>query len=632
MGLVLLALGGCTFFESGSDWSTQVEPGGPCYAFNFLDGVEAGSNAEFHSAFACLNRQGMVEPLSPLDVALDAPTRSGNVGGNLVELMSAAGNASDVSLAGVLDSVLGAFDDREGAERVLRLALELVYASGIDELGTAVSLNSETSLGNGLLVPLVETAGFVAATILDDDRAALGPVSDVLRSQETRRWLWTLALLEDAPDADVAALATLWPSIAAQVIERTSDSSNDMDPGETSNSLRDLVTSMLAGDAVLDVAGAAEPILDDTFTRDQLAAWVQDENAAGRWENLGDGVLYLASVDPNGGALSAGEDSALVALVRLFHDTNQPVECTIDLWVTDVHIDLGNLAVAILQTLAQTDPGTAANGVDLLGDTLGLPLTDAALQTLADSGVCPVIDDQVVSDLSAIDRLSDPATDDLLVSLLGLLAAADDHIDSIADVATAMHDDRLVDPLEEVLYDVGGTSASREILAAVPGLLDPDRGQATDEFPAGVRPVDFDAVCDLVQEATAQGNYEALSPVINVAVGRESTWTAMGNATHLLTTGGTETSGALGLLRESVEADPELAFLDTTADYVDDPAVATSALELVESPDLRGAITSTELSSIGPLPWLAELYVGGTVDALWNTIELFRPLLGGSDV
>jgi hypothetical protein len=59
--------------------------------------------------------------------------------------------------------------------------------------------------------------------------------------------------------------------------------------------------------------------------------------------------------------------------------------------------------------------------------------------------------------------------------------------------------------------------------------------------------------------------------------------------------------------------------------------VSTPALELVEDDALREAATGTELTAIGPLPWLAELYVGGTIDQLWDTLTLFRPLLGDDD-
>lgn len=629
---MLAFLAGCTFSQSGADWSDQVSPSGPCYAFNLADGVVVGDNTELHAAFACLNRQGMVEPLIPVDVALDSATRSGNVGGRFLDVVGGVASAQSGSIAGVLAAALGLFDDREATERWLRLFVELAYASSVAELGGAVSINSSVSLGNGVLLPLYEVVGAVATAVLDDDLQALVPVSSALRSDAAPRWLWTFALAEQAPDDDFSTLAADWPGILAAVVDRTADTSNDENPGATGNSLRDGVVAVTTNEALVDLAAAGAPLLEDEFTRDQLAGWVIDEAHAGRWADLDDGLLYLASVDREGNVVSAGEDTALVSLVRLFHDANQPITCTIDLLVTDLDVDLGNLAVAILQNLAVLDPETAASGVDLLGDTLGYPLTGTILDAVADSGVCPVIDEQLVSDLQSIDRLSDPSAEGLLRSLLGFLAAADDHIDAVADVAGQLHEHGLVDPLEEVLYDLGGTSTLSSVLAALPALVDPDGRQAASAFPSGVRPVDMGAICDLLLAVSEADTWRSLSPIVDTVVASSSTWSAVENSQHLLTQSGTTTSTALVLLYDVLSADPELAWLETAATLVDDPASVRPALELAENDALRHALVDTELTRIGPLPWFTQLYVGGTVGQLWDTLALFRPLLGDPDV
>lgn len=629
---MLALLAGCTFSQSGADWSDQLAPSGPCYAFNLADGVVAGDNTELHAAFACLNRQGMVEPLVPVDTALDAETRSGNVGGNLLDVLAGVAGAEADSLAGLLDSALGVFDDREGSERWLRLGVELAYASSLDEIGGAVSINSSASLDNGLIVPLWDVSSAVATAVLDDDLAALAPLTEALRSDEAPRWLWTFALLDQAPDDDLAALADEWPALLAAVVDRTANTTNDMNPGATGNSLRDGVVALTSSDALVEVVAAAAPLLQDEFARDQLASWVIDEDHAGRWADLDDGLVYLASVDREGNVVSGGDDTALVSLVRLFHDANQPITCTLDLLVTEVEVDLGNLAVAILQNLAVLDPDTAASGVDLLGDTLGYPLTTALLDTVADSGVCPVIDEQLVADLQSIDRLSDPSSEDLLRSLLGFLAAADDHIDAVADIASQLHEHGLVDPVEEVLYDLGGTSTLGSLLAAVPALVDPDGRQAAGAFPSGVRPVDIGAICDVVLAVSDADTWASLSPIVETAVGQPGTWVALENSHHLLTQSGTTTSQALILLYDVMVAEPELGWLSRAADLLEDPAVMRPALALVENDALHTSLVQTELTRIGPLPWLAQLYVGGTVGLLWDTLALFRPFLGDSDV
>ncbi len=627
--MLALLLAGCVSVPASPAWTDQIAPDGPCYAFNLTDGVVAGDNTELHAAFACLDRQGTFAPLRPADQALDAATRSTNVGGAAVGLLTGVAGIDGLSLAGILEEALALFDDREGTEAWVKLAVEWTYAAHVEELGSAVSLNSTTSLDLGLVVPLLATGSSVATSVLDDGLAALDPVVLALRADDTRRWAWTLANVGTAPDDALAALATDWPGLLAEAIDRTEDSTNDRVPGFTGNSLRDGVTALTTDAALVDVVAAAEPILADEHARDQLAAWIVDEDHAGRWSRLDEGVNYLASVDPEGGHLDDGEASALVSLIRVFHDANQPVTCTIDLYVTDLHVDLGNLAVALLEAISRIDPDTASSGVDVIGDALGYPLSDALLGTVADSGVCPVINGQFVADLQAVDRLSDPASEDLLRSLLGALTAVDDHLDAVADVASVLHEDRLVNPVQELVYDLAGTSALREALAAVPALVDPTGRQDTAAFPAGIRPVDMGAICDLLLAAGDADTWAQLGPLVEPVLSRESTWTAVHNSHHLLTRSGTATAGLLDMLGARLAADPELALLDTVADILDDSALATPALELLENPDLRAALTATELTAEGPLPWFAELYIDGTIDQLWDTLALFRPLLGG---
>lgn len=616
--------------EPAPYWGDQLAPSGPCYAFDLTDGVEPGDTSELHAAFACLNRQGTVQPLARVDAALDGATRSGTVAGALGDTLSAWAGLDSVSIAGLLDAGLALLDDRAAVEPWIGIGLEWVYAAPVGQLGTGVSINSSTALSAGVVVPLVTSAGEAATATLDADLAPLGPGADALRSAELRRWAWSLALLPEADDAGLAALGAGWADALAELVVATANPANDHAPGPTGNSLRDAALALVGGTGVVDVVAAAGPLLRDDHARDALVRWVEDEEAAGRWARLDAGVAHLASVDRDGGTLTAGEDSALVALVRLFHDANRPVECRVDLVITDLEIDLGNLAVALLEALAALDPDTAADGVAVLGHALGYGLTDTTLGLVADSGVCPVIDAEFAADLGAVDRLGDDEAQDLLRSLIGFLGAADDHLDAVADAATVVHEAALVDPVGELVLDLEGREATAVLLAAVPGLLDPDL-RVADGFPAGVRPVDVDSVFDLVLAVGEPATWAALEPALAALVAAPSTWTAVDNSARLLGDERAATRALLPRLRELLEADPTLGVADTAAELVDTPAVARPAAELVESAALREALVSTALDDPGPLPWIAELYVGGTLAVVWDTLALFRPLLGATD-
>ncbi len=630
----MLLLLGCAFFESRQDWSTQVEPGGPCYDFNLEDGLDRADTAEMHAIYACLDRQGTLRALSRLDAAIDAPVRGGVAGLRLLDAADAlVDGSSELSLAGLLDSALATGSDPEDLRAVAGLLLELAYASPAEELGHTVSINSGSALEAGLIVPLSDTLGAVATALLDADLAPLGPVSDALRSDDTPRLLWTLVLLPDAPDEGLAALLADWPALMADVLGEVVDTSNDRNGGPTGDSLRDFLSAAMAEDALVAIGSAATPILQGNYERDAIEDWVIEEHESGRLAELDDGVSYLASVDSAGDSLDDGEDSALVALLRLFRNGNQSIDCELDAILFDVTWSLGNLSVEILEQIANLDPDSASDGVDILGDALGYPLTDAILGAVADSGICPVIDAQMVSDLQAIDRLSDPSSEALLRSLIGFLSATEAQIPAVVDTASALHNHQLVEPLEELLRDLDHTELLERALDAAPGIVSPDDRQATTAFPTNVEPADLDLYFDLVIVATDPNTVAALSPAMNAVVAQPSTWTAAQNLRRLLLAGNdTETAQLLDRARTLLDADPQLEALPALADRLDDGALVTPALEVLESSTVRAAITDTELSNEGLVPWLGRLYAGGTLDVLLDTLALVQDLMGGDDV
>lgn len=625
-----LAATGCTFSDSEAHWSDQLQVSGPCYEVNLLDGVERGNTQEFHALYQCLNQQGTVQPLSRLDTALDAPTRNATVVVELYDLVMAIGEESgSFSMAALLDSALAAFDDREGLTSALDLLLELSYAAPISQLGTAVSINSSTSLEQGMLVPMVRVFGAGAETILDHDLAPLAPIAAALRHDDAPRWAWTLALSPQAPDPALAALAADWPLLLADTLALTIQTDNDRHTGPHGDSLRDLIVAVLAEDALVSVGGAVATLLADEYTTDQVAEWVVDESSAGRLDHLDEGLAYLIAVRADGGSLGENDDSALVSLLRLLRNGNQSVDCDIDLGITHIEFSLGNLSVSLLEQLAKIDADSAATGVDLLGDLLGYPLTGAILETVADTGICPVINHELVADLESIDRLSDPAADDLHRSLLGFLQAVDDHIPEVVELATAAHNQQLVEPAEEAIRDLAGEDLADAVLAALPALVKPDGRQATASFPSGVRPVDMAAMATLALALTNNENVESLSPVLTTVVSQSDTWKALYNLRPLLLAGETETSQILVRIHDQLLANPDLEILQLSADQLDNPSVILPALRLVESTAIRGAITDTELANEGALPWLARLHTGGTVSVLFDTLALVRALFGG---
>lgn len=636
--VLALALGGCSFAATTEDWQAQLAPAGPCYEANLLDGLDTTSTAEAHAVFACLNATGALDAYSGFDLALDAETRDGAVGLVLARWLADL-PSFDLSLAGLVDSAMGLLEDATELFDLLHLGLELVYGAPWPWLGSAVPLNSASALEDGLLVPALPIVGDLARVLLEEDLAPLQTLADAARADVTPRLLWTLAGVARSDDRTLAGLADDWPAHLADLLDRTSNADNDRWSAASGDSIRDLADALFTYEyddrLTLDhVASTAEPLLSDTRLRDALAQVLTEQIDAGRVDALPVQILYLTSVDTWGGSLEAGEDSALVALLRLLNDANTDVDCTIDLVLFDIDIALGNLSVSFLELLAKQDPSTVDGGVSLLGQLLGVSLTDDILYGIADTGVCPAIDRQLVDDLHAVDRLADPQTDELLYVLLDALAALDDlgQVAALVNVVGEVHQQGLVPPVEEIVRDAADTAIAADLVALLPVLLDPWAYHDATYLPAGIPPLDFPTAWDtaaalLTPDSGGATPIAALSGPIKALLSRDDTWTLVHRLGDLLAEPDALSRGALDYVADLCEADPALESLTTLGDTLEDRALLRPLLVLVEADALRDALAQTELTRPGPIPFTAGLIHGGTLQLLLDTLELFTTLL-----
>lgn len=637
---LLLALGaaGCAPDAPGGDWRDQPSADGPCYEANLLDGLDTSSTAEAHAVFACLNATGALDAYIPLDVALDGATRDGPVGIVLATWIADLPLA-DLSLAGLLDDGIALLEDPSGLFEVAELAFELVYGKPWPWLGASVPLDDADAIDAGLLAPALPVAGRVAGVVLDEDLAPLGPLADALRADATRSLAWTLASVGTSADPTLAELDATWAPHLADALQRAAERDNDRWAGGTGNSLRDLAGALFAeesdGRLTLDHVGdAAAPLLADERLRDGLSVVLADQLAAGRVDELPAQVRYLVSVDTDGGTLAGGEDSALVALLRLVHSANTSVDCTLDLGLFDVDFSFGNLSVSLLQLLARQDPATVDGGVSLLGQLLGVSLTDTVLYAVADTGVCPVLDEQLVDDLHAVDRLADPETDELLYVLLDVLAAADDQgrVPEVVQLLSDVHALGLVPPVEEAVRDLGDTALADDLMLVLPVLLDPWAHHDPELFPAGVAPLDFAGTWDLaaallVPDGAGRTPVAPLAGVARAALDEDGTWLALDRFATLAALADARTAGVLDLLADACAADPTLAVLDDAADTLEDPVLVRPLLVLAESDALHVAILATAPEAEGPIPFTAKLVRGGTLGVILDTLRLLTTLL-----
>ena len=630
---MLLALLGCSTPQD--HWLDQVEPGGPCYEANLLDGLDEESTAELHALFDCLNRQSAFEPLSDTVDALDEPTRASSPAG--VDLAIAVNQAGDqdVDVFGLAGMALDLFESGE-LPFWADLSAELLYGRSIATLQSgAVDLRAGSALDRGVLRPLLPALRASATAALDNDMEPLRVVADVLDSPRT-----------DSAVHSLAALSTHHPGVndvpahLGDAIERSRDASNDRWSDASGDSLRDLADALLVqtgGDGRIALEHLADParvILADDQVKSRLETVMTRLDNSNRLRQLPPQIVYLAEVDANGDTLAVGDDSALVTLLRLVERADGPMTCSLDLWVTELTVTIDNLAVELLAALAEQDPETVDGGVGLMGAVLGWDFSQSVLYSIADSGVCDPMDRQMVDDLAALDRFNDAETGELLYALLWTLQAFHEvdtsRLPELVDLLATVSLFEADRPLEEVLRDVGTSALMYDVIEGLPILIDGDVGA----LPDGVEPLDYDMIWAIATDAFDNGAggtspVEEFAPVLQAALGQDGTWVALGNLAELLQTQDANTAVALERLPTLVEVDPDLDLIHGLSPLVGDERLSRPLARVVETPAVTEALGAAELTSEGPLPFYGRLVVGGTLDAALALVDWTLDLLGG---
>lgn len=630
LALLLIGCGGLP--GDAPRWTDQLQPDSPCYRVDLLDGLDESSTDEVQALFDCLD-QGQLSSLRHTAQQLEEPTRSGDPAG--VDLARAVNALPEVgadpwALAGVLLDALQA-EDRP-VDELLDLYLELSYGVPANQVrGPDFVLTSSHHLDGGVLVPLSPGLG-QGATALLDDSSFVEFAGEVLAERQTKCWVRTLSSWARSTRPEVAQpVAGLVPGLGQLFLDVRSPG-NDRWSGASGDSLRDLieVMSLQSSPVIEHISPEAEAILQDPVARRSLELDLVDWQDQGVLQDVPSRMVWLASVDIEGGSLQSGELSAFVRLVRLLHGTNRRMQCSLDLWVTTIDVDLGNLAVSLLGYMADQDPDTVQTGVGILGEVIGWGLSEWVLEGIADSGTCPVLTNEVVSDLPALDLLYLDENYPLLVVAVGALSdlkyAQEDHIPDLVDMVADLHEHDATQPVEELLRDAGECELVYDAIDLLPVLADPqDYGiTAGDEAAA-----DFQDLVDVLawvftQEPEGTG-FERARPLVAALADEPSTWEALGTWAGLALDPSSQTSQLLPLIPRLLDLDPELTTLDSLGAVLAAPSVARPALQLAETQPLRDALLASQPQASDPevpLAFGARLIVGGTLEELLTIVDL----------
>ena len=626
----LLLLAGCT--PEAPRWYEALEPDGPSFRVDLIDGLDEASTVEVQDLFGCLNAHGHFAPLVPTSAAMEQPSPGGDPAA--IELARAVNALPDVEVDAI-DLVSGAIavldGDEAAATHMQDVALELIYGQNhLYVRRQGFDLRGSAALAGGALAPLAPVVPALSEALLRDESGALELAGDIVADPETHRWVHTVSgwVASDHPQVQ-GPVDELVPALGQAIVDARSPR-NDRWRGASGDSLRDLVEVTTDADLLERVSPELDRVLGDAQVRRTLPDLLVDLQRDGHLQVTPAQATWMAEVDVDGQLLGPGEDSALTALLRLLHATNRPMQCRLNLLVATVDVDLGNLAVSLLRVLADQDPDDVQSAAALFGDILGYGVSDGVLKNLAETGACPVLTVQVVDDLGALDRLGEPQTRGLTHTLIGLVRVLKqgdaDRIEELVDIVSDAWTAGAVPPLEEVLRDIGEGELGANLVDLVPVMDRPDRFGITTPVGDAATLEDLLSLARwLVEPDGGRTGWERVRPLLEPVLAEPGTWEALGVAGERMADPNGATSHAHDLLPPLTEADPELRVLAQLGPLLRAPAVTDPLLRLAGTQVVLDALLSTsptEAQPEVPLAFGGRLIVSGALDDLLRMVRI----------
>ena len=635
----LAALSACGVADRGDNWRDQLIADSPCFEVNLLDGLDEQTTHEVRSLFDCVNYHGHLEPLVPLVLTQDANTRDGvNPGIELARTVNAMPevDVDPFAIAGLLMNALQA-EDRP-IDEFLNIGLELIYGERAANVRSGVvPLQSADHLGSGVLVPLAPVLPRITGALLDDDLAAAAWFGELLAHPETKRWVRTFEAYVTSDDPAISKPLAGVIGHLGDALDAAQSQENDRWPLQSSgNSLRDLMEIyFLQEDPILArISDEAAIIVSDEAFRASLQPALVSLHDDGHLGKLPAQLLWMASVDTNKQPIGQAEASSLYRFIRLLSATNKPIDCELDFILFTPQFSFPNLAVAILNLLAEMDPDAvqgAAGIVSTLTDNL---VADWMLHQAVDLEICPDLTHQVVDDLRAIDAITGDESYSLLVTIVELLDVMKNQSDTnqipvVADLLNQLHDAGGTKPLEELVIDLGDQSLLVDIFDLVPALADPvgagilsERLQDPVELQDAIGLMEWAFVID---PDKGQTGLEEMRPLLVAMLDPDETWQALANAGELMADDQTQIHKLMDIIPPLLAIDPELEILDQLGPLLGQERIARPLMRMIEADGLASSLLAVEPegdSEWVPLAFVGRMIVNGTLDDLLSLVDL----------
>ena len=593
LGVFLALIVGLACDDAGyvSPWRSQLQADSPCYRVNLLDGLSTASTAELHDTFACLNHNGHFRPLEPVVDRFDAlATTQRPLGVELAHMVVALSEVDvDVfGLAGVLLDALNAPD--RPFDELLSVALELIHGTPAPQIEAGrIDRHAAPTLAAAPLSRACPVVPRASRVLVQHEDAPLAWLGGVLADDETRRWVRLLQAFTTASDPAVEEpVHQVLPQLG-EAIRAANTPGNDRWSGASGNSLRDLSDRLLLGGrpAIEELAPELHTLLTDDALLSSVETLLLSLEGGGRLPGILPQITWMASVNRNGNTLRTDEVSALRAILRVLERGNQPMSCSFNVGFGQLTVSLGNLALPLLEILADAEPGFVVDVTGLISQLLGGPFTRPLVDQLAQSGACPVLTPSFIADLEAFEVLQRPEAEDLLVAFTGVLRALRDaesnRLPLLIELVESMLQLGLVDPLEEAIRDLGPTPLAESLVRLLPPLISPSTYGMTggDVFLPRLRDA-FPLLAWVVapQEGGGTG-WTTLAPLITPALSDDDTWLALRALADLLRAEGSTLGDGMRLLPRVLALDPDLELLGVTARLLQSPGVTTPALHML---------------------------------------------------
>ncbi|TVQ92738.1 MAG: hypothetical protein EA397_06170 [Deltaproteobacteria bacterium] len=631
-GVLCIGLWGCA--EPEPPWYTQLQADSPCYRVNLMDGLDEDDTEELRDLFACLNHHGHLRALERTVDALESPSRDGVPAG--IELARAV-NAmpqADVDVMELAQGLMGVVDMPPSAiTHSQDLVLELLYGQHhVNVRRESFDLHAPANLQGGAIAPLRPVVP-VITTALYEHPETTDLVSELLVDPETHRWIRTVTAWSASEHPSVREpLRGLLPELGRAIVS-TRSPDNDLWVGASGDSLRDLVDAAsqhrAGGDFVEVVSPMVDPMVNDLTVRTQLPAELVALYDEGHLEHAPRQLTLLVELNAEGQLVQPGQDSALVSLVRLIHNTNQPMDCRVTVFGSTFEFNLGNLAVFLLRVLADQDPDNVQSAAGMVGSVLGSGVGEGVLNAIADSQACSALTPQVALDLQALDLFGIPQTRHLthtLIRILHVLHHGDqDQVPNVVDLLAAAWAHDVVYPLDELVRDMGPSPAFNHAVNLVPVMNRPqDFGVTAGDEPA-TNLSDLLAVSRwLVEQDQGRTGWQRLQPLLLPATTYDETWDAVHTVAPVLGHRSSALSRAHELLPPMLDADPDLRLLQQLSPILGDPNLVGPTLRLASTEPVLDELFATHPAHEQPevpLAFAAHLIRSGTLDDLFRLIR-----------